>query len=154
MTLWSSEKTMGEEEAELISLLAGGSGRSRRYSGGQNNTAAAAVRNANSRTRTISLNVTVENRTIVLAKEDKEEEAATATAEKMEKDGGWGWIVVLASLSCLCLLDGISYSFGVLLPPLSVDLAAGGRVGVAAAGSLQTGIYSLAGLWVAKLVTR
>ena len=53
----------------------------------------------------------------------------------------------------LCLLDGVSYSFGVLLPPLMADLGAG-RVGVAAAGSLQTGIYALAGLWVAKLVTR
>ena len=57
------------------------------------------------------------------------------------------------AIGCLCLLDGVSYSFGVLLPPLMADLGAG-RVGVAAAGSLQTGIYALAGLWVAKLVTR
>ncbi len=61
--------------------------------------------------------------------------------------------MVAASLTCLCLLDGVSYSFGVLLTPLMAELGAG-RVGVAAAGSLQTGIYAIAGLGVAKLVTR
>jgi hypothetical protein len=97
------------------------------------------------RNRTVSLNVALEKSTMMVMKDRQEEE------ERVE--GGWGWVVVAASLACLCLLDGVSYSFGVLLTPLMAELQAG-RVGVAAAGSLQTGIYALAGLCVAKLVTR
>ena len=33
-------------------------------------------------------------------------------------DGGWGWIVVAASFLCNMVLDGIGYSFGILLNPL------------------------------------
>ena len=33
-------------------------------------------------------------------------------------DGGWGWVVVFASFLCNMILDGIAYSFGVLLNPL------------------------------------
>ena len=33
-------------------------------------------------------------------------------------DGGWGWVVCAASFLCNLILDGIAYSFGVLLTPL------------------------------------
>ena len=33
-------------------------------------------------------------------------------------DGGWGWIIVGASFLCNMVLDGIGYSFGILLNPL------------------------------------
>ena len=33
-------------------------------------------------------------------------------------DGGWGWGIVAASFTCNLILDGIAYSFGVLLGPL------------------------------------
>lgn len=33
-------------------------------------------------------------------------------------DGGWGWVVVFASFMCNLILDGIAYTFGVLLNPL------------------------------------
>ena len=33
-------------------------------------------------------------------------------------DGGWGWVVVFASFLCNVVLDGIGYSFGILLNPL------------------------------------
>ena len=51
-------------------------------------------------------------------------------------DGGWGWVVVAASFFCLCVLDGISYTFGMFLAPLMEDMECG-RSGVSAAGSLQ-----------------
>ncbi len=33
-------------------------------------------------------------------------------------DGGWGWVIVFASFMCNLILDGIAYTFGVLLNPL------------------------------------
>ena len=33
-------------------------------------------------------------------------------------DGGWGWVVVMAGFLCNMVLDGIGYSFGILLTPL------------------------------------
>merc|ERR1719315_691527 len=57
-------------------------------------------------------------------------------------DGGWGWVVVAASFLCLCVLDGISYTFGIFLAPLMEDMDCG-RGGTSAAGSFQIGVYSL-----------
>ena len=51
-------------------------------------------------------------------------------------DGGWGWVVVAASFFCLCVLDGISYTFGMFLSPLMEEMDCG-RSGVSAAGSFQ-----------------
>ena len=51
-------------------------------------------------------------------------------------DGGWGWVVVAASFFCLCVLDGISYTFGMFLSPLMEEMECG-RSGVSAAGSFQ-----------------
>jgi len=68
-------------------------------------------------------------------------------------DGGWGWVVVAASFFCLCVLDGISYTFGMFLAPLMEDMECG-RSGVSAAGSLQIAVYSLTSLVTARLVPR
>ena len=40
-----------------------------------------------------------------------------------ERDGGWGWVVVLASFVSTCLLDGICNTFGMMVDPLTTDLA-------------------------------
>lgn len=37
-------------------------------------------------------------------------------------DGGFGWVVVAASFLANCVVDGICYSFGLLLPHLQVYL--------------------------------
>jgi len=68
-------------------------------------------------------------------------------------NGGWGWVVVAASFFCLCVLDGISYTFGMFLAPLMEDMECG-RSGVSAAGSLQIAVYSLTSLVTARLVPR
>lgn len=83
MALWQSEKTMGDEEAELISLLGGDVGH-RHYP------AADYAATAVNRNRTVSLNIAVENRTIVLAKEDKEHEDEKEEEVKAEDVKGWG----------------------------------------------------------------
>merc|ERR1719516_458450 len=49
-------------------------------------------------------------------------------------EAGWCIVVLACSFVCLCVLDGISYTFGVFLPSLMEDLE-GGRGEVSAAGS-------------------
>jgi len=56
--------------------------------------------------------------------------------------GGWGWAVVAASFMCNFVLDGIAYSFGILLPPLASHFGAS-RASVAWVGSLLAGIYQV-----------
>ena len=48
----------------------------------------------------------------------------------------WSWVVLAGSFLCLSVLDGISYTFGMLLGPLMEALECG-RSSVSAAGSLQ-----------------
>jgi len=68
-------------------------------------------------------------------------------------DGGWGWVVVAASFFCLCVLDGIGYTFGMFLSPLMEEMDCG-RSGVSAAGSFQIAVYSLTSLVTARLVPK
>lgn len=39
-------------------------------------------------------------------------------------DGGWGWVVVLASVILSMIMDGISFSFGILFPELVTEFKA------------------------------
>jgi len=57
-------------------------------------------------------------------------------------DGGWGWAIVAASFMSNFVLDGIAYSFGVLLAPLADHFGAS-RASVAWVGSLLAGIYQV-----------
>jgi len=68
-------------------------------------------------------------------------------------DGGWGWVVCLASFVCNLVLDGIAYTFGVLLTPLVKDFESD-RATVSWVGSLLAGMYMLSGSVVGGLVNR
>ena len=69
------------------------------------------------------------------------------------ESGLWCWLVLLSSFLTLSVLDGVNYSFGVMMDPLMDELG-GGRSGMAMAGSLQTGVYAVSGLLAAKLTTK
>jgi len=73
--------------------------------------------------------------------------------EEQGPDGGWGWVVLAASFFCLCVLDGIAYTFGVFIDPLVVEMSEK-RSKVSIAGSLLVATYAFAGPVAAKLVTR
>ena len=64
----------------------------------------------------------------------------------------WGWVVVVASFLNIAIIDGVGYTAGILLDSLLAELG-GGRGGVAVAGSLQVGVYSLSGPIVGRLIT-
>jgi len=65
----------------------------------------------------------------------------------------WGCVVVLASFFNIAIIDGVGYTAGILLDSLLAELG-GGRGGVAVAGSLQVGVYSLSGPIVGRLISR
>jgi len=77
----------------------------------------------------------------------------SADAVPVPPDGGWGWVVVLASFTCNLILDGIAYTFGVLLNPLVKDFHSDSAT-VSWVGSLLCGTYMLSGPLVGGLVNR
>lgn len=79
-------------------------------------------------------------------KRRKQEEISPADPSELLRpsDGGFGWMVVIASFLCSVIVDGIIFSFGVLLLEISRDL--GQSKGTTAwVGSLQTGFYLIVG---------
>lgn len=59
-------------------------------------------------------------------------------------DGGFGWFVVIASFICNVIVDGVIFSFGILMREISRDLGQSKGV-TASVGSLLTGFYLLVG---------
>ena len=72
--------------------------------------------------------------------EDEEGEEAVPVAP----DGGWGWVVVLAGFMVHFILDGINYTFGILLLPIVDDFDSDSGT-VVWAGSLLVGVNMLSG---------
>ena len=68
-------------------------------------------------------------------------------------DGGWGWVVCFASFLCNMILDGIAYSFGILLGPLVIYFDSN-RSTVSWVGSLLCGVYMASGPIVGGLVNK
>jgi len=62
----------------------------------------------------------------------------------MPPDGGWGWSVVVASFFANLILDGVCYTFGVIMPALLGYFEAG-KGKTAFVGSLLPGCYSIVG---------
>ena len=67
-------------------------------------------------------------------------ESSEERSKRTEEVGaGWyAWLVVCCSFTCVCVLDGIGYSFGVFFETLLRDLSGGqGRGVLSIAGGLQ-----------------
>lgn len=91
--------------------------------------------------------------------EKHEDEVAAEEAKKLLKqsttkddeegpppppDGGWGWVIVAASFLCNMVLDGIGYSFGILLDPLMTHYGEGKGM-ISMVGSILAGAIMLVG---------
>lgn len=59
-------------------------------------------------------------------------------------DGGWSWMVLLGSFSCSIIIDGITFSVGLLLADLA-DRFKTTKAKVALVGSLFLGCYQVIG---------
>ena len=65
----------------------------------------------------------------------------------------YGWLVVVASFLCNMVIDGMGYSFGMMLQPLMQELSEGAGW-VSFVGSLQTGVYLLSSLLAAAITNK
>ena len=73
--------------------------------------------------------------------------------DEVQEESWWGWLVVLASFLCNMVIDGMGYSFGVLLEPMRDEFNSG--VGkVAFVGSILTGVILLSAPVASALVNR
>merc|ERR1711962_360461 len=80
-------------------------------------------------------------------------DSSSSDSSTEEKNGWYCWLVLAASFITLSVLDGINYSFGILLLPLMEEMDKG-RAEIAMAGSLLTGTYAMSGILSAKLTDR
>ena len=65
----------------------------------------------------------------------------------------YGWLVVVASFLCNMVIDGMGYSFGMMLQPLMQEFSEGAGW-VSFVGSLQTGVYLLSSLLAAAITNK
>ena len=59
-------------------------------------------------------------------------------------DGGWGWAVVAAAFLANLILDGVCYTFGIIMQVLQEHFQAG-KGKTALVGSMLPGCYLLVG---------
>jgi len=59
-------------------------------------------------------------------------------------DGGWGWVVVAAAFFANLIVDGVTYTFGIIMSEL-LDHFEAGKGKTALVGSLIPGVYLTVG---------
>lgn len=69
-------------------------------------------------------------------------------------DGGWGWVIVGAAFVTSVIVDGIIFSFGILLPELLKEFTDAGKSSISWIGSGLAGTYLLVGPVVSALANR
>ena len=79
-----------------------------------------------------------------LSVDSDDDEDAEDEVVPVPPDGGWGWVVVFAGFMVHFLLDGINYTFGILLNPIVSDFQSDAGT-VVWAGSLLVGVNMLSG---------
>jgi len=86
--------------------------------------------------------------------ESKDQSDGTEDTEEETEEGGCqAWVVVVASFFCNMVLDGLGYSFGVLMHPIQEEFQAGSGT-VAFVGSILAGVIMLTGPIAAFAVNR
>jgi len=65
-------------------------------------------------------------------------------AAPLPPDGGWGWAVVGAAFFANLILDGVCYTFGIIMPALQEHFQAG-KGKTALVGSMVPGCYLIVG---------
>ena len=75
---------------------------------------------------------------------DVEVDGVEELSVPLTPDGGWGWMVVVASFVSNLIVDGVAYTFGIIMPQL-IDHFDASKGKTAVVGSLIPGLYSIVG---------
>ena len=97
-----------------------------------------------------------ESVTIITSEErDQEEqrEEDRGSEEEEEEETWYGWLVVGASFLCNMVIDGMGYSFGVMLQPLMHEFHVGAGE-VSFVGSILNGVVMLSAPLAAACINR
>ena len=76
-----------------------------------------------------------------------------ADQEQEQEESWYGWLVVAASFLCNMVIDGMGYSFGVMLQPLMHEFHVGAGH-VAFVGSILNGVVMLSAPLAAASINR
>lgn len=87
-----------------------------------------------------------------LSGDDAETTEITAQISAQE-EGGWGWVVVTAAFFNLFILDGVSYTFGSILPDMVKELQMS-ETAIAFVNSLSVALYFLVSPLASALINR
>jgi len=85
--------------------------------------------------------------------DDEARESDGKVDDEVQEEGWWGWLVVLASFLCNMVIDGMGYSFGVLLEPMRMEFKTGAG-SVAFVGSILAGVIMLTAPIAAASINR
>ena len=78
---------------------------------------------------------------------EEEEEfrrALDAVPPPTPPDGGWGWVIVFSSFFMNMIVDGICYSYGVLMPEL-IEIFNTSTAMMSLGGAMLLGTYMMSG---------
>lgn len=84
---------------------------------------------------------------------EDEEDCSWASSSSNAPDGGWGWVVLAASFVSIAIVDGVCFSFGVLMLDL-IDILELSHSQIGWIGSTLAGTYLLVGPFVSALCAR
>jgi len=65
-------------------------------------------------------------------------------------DGGWGWMVVVATFVSNLIVDGVAYTFGIIMPEL-INYFESSKGKTALVGSMVSGVYLIVGKYFVEL---
>ena len=90
----------------------------------------------------------------IIRSEERDQEPEEDDRELDEVEETWyGWLVVAASFLCNMVIDGMGYSFGVMLQPLMHEFHVGAGE-VSFVGSILNGVYLLSAPLAAACINR
>jgi len=84
---------------------------------------------------------------------DEDKETKNEETQEYECENNSAWLIVAASFLCICVLDGIMYSFGCFLDPLMAEMKQS-RSTISIAGSLQVALSAFVAPVAALLVEK
>ena len=90
----------------------------------------------------------------IITGEERNQEPEEEERDMEEVEETWyGWLVVAASCLCNMVIDGMGYSFGVMLQPLMYEFHVGAGE-ISFVGSILNGVYLLSAPLAAACINR